>query len=498
MQRGIYAIALSDQAVEGGLVVRGETQPAYDRSVLLPADGVPPDSRQQALLQAFLEQAEWEQGLAVLVLPTEQVSFRRLHFAFSDARKIRQVLPLELEDELLDAVGQHAWDAVILPRPDGTADALVYLSDLAPLDEATQLLEQRQLAVQRATFSAQALIEALPPPAGHHFTVYVGSEEAFAAHTLDGQLQGLQSYNPHPGQVLRQLQALGPGTPQDQLQALFRADAEDAERAELRDALQAKLESVREEINRTVRIQAGGEPYTISLHGLFGELLERQEGAGSLSLRFPQGAWPGARRTHAGILDELLSQPRNFPVSRGLNFHKRVGTWIALFRELRWPVVAAAVLLLILLGLIGTGFVLRADALQARLDAANQRLQRMLAVPPPLTTITINAALGGVQEQLDKLRKERAAAAYLEHYNYDTLRLLRDVSEIIHQQQGVSVDSLSFNQDRFTLSGVTPSYAEAETLKNRIAALPRFKGRNLRVTNSNVGQVIRFRLSVEP
>jgi hypothetical protein len=500
MQRGIYAIALSDEAVEGGLVVRGETQPAFSRSVLLPAQGATAEERQQARLAAFLQQAQWEEGWAVLVLPTEPVSFRRLHFEFSDPRKIRQVLPLELADELLDPVANHAWDAEILPGTDGKADVLAYLVDKAPLDQVTALLEQHHIGVQRVTFSAQALVQALAPAEGRHFCVYVGSEEAFVAEALDGRLYGLQSLAPHPGQVLARLRALGPGSPHDQLQALFRADAEDAERQELRDDLRSKLESVLAELNRFLRIHGPGQPCTLTLHGLFGGLFERKDpdDPATLALRFPQGAWPGPRRTHFGVLDELLAHPRAFPAGRGLNFHRRVGTWLAVLRELRWPVAAAASLLLVALLLAGTGFFLRTGALQARLDGANREIQRLLNVPPPLNTITINAAIARVQEGLDKLRKERAAEAYLDRYHYDTLRLLRDLSEAIHQQQGVTVDSLSFNQDHFTLSGTTPSYAESETLKNRVAALERFKGRTVRISNSNVGQAIRYRLTVEP
>lgn len=501
MQRGIYAIALSDQAVEGGLIVRGEAQSAYSRSMPFTAAEPVSENRTQALLETFLTQVRWEQGWAVLVLPTEFVSLRRLRFQFNDARKIRQVLPLELEEELLDAVEYHAWDADILPSSNGTTEVMVYLVQKAVLDAAVATLEQHRLSLQRATFSAQGLLQSKPPPSGHHMSIYVGSEECYAVHTLDGRLHALHSVTPHPGQLLAQINELAPGDPPDQLRRLFRPDAHgdrDGPRRELQEALRGRLERTVEELNRFIRVQSAGEPRTVSLHGLFGALLEHQEGGGLLSLQFPVDAWPGPPRTHIGVMHELLGAPRGLAAGRGFNFYRRVGTWLASLREMRGALLTATVLLVVLAGFLGAGFVMRMSALQARLDSVDQQIVRVLRVPRPLTSITINAAIARVQEQVDKLRKERAAAAQLENYHYDALRLLRDVSELIRNQKGVSVDTFSFNQDRFTLSGVTPSYAEAERLKERIAAMPRFKGRTVRITNSNVGQVIRFRLTAEP
>jgi type II secretory pathway component PulL len=508
MQRGIYAIAVSEQAVEGGLVTRGETQSAFSQSLLGPAEArpsaaaaagaeAPAEAPGTALLERFLAQASWEQGLAVLVLPTAEISYRRLHFQFGDPRKIRQVLPLELQDELLDPVDRHAFDAEIVPRPDGSADAQVYLTDDARLQALATTLERHQLPVQRVTFSAQALLQALPPPAGPHFCVYLGSEESFVVHTLDGRPTAFRSIVPHPGELLAELRALGPGSPYEQLQTLFRADADDPQRQGLRERLQERLEAARAEVNRFLRIYGEGDPFTVSLHGLFGALFERAPDAASLTLRFPNGAWPGARRTHFGVLEELLRQPRNFPGARGINFRKRVGTSLVLLRELRWPLTAAGVLLLVLAGMALGGYFLRASALQARLDAVGRELQKTLSVNAPVNSITVNSALARVQERLDRLRKERETVAYLDRYHYDTLRLVNELSEVVRAQPGVTVDSLSLNQERFTLSGTTPSYAESESLKTRVGAMERFKERTVKVTNSNAGAVIRFRLTAE-
>ena len=140
---------------------------------------------------------------------------------------------------------------------------------------------------------------------------------------------------------------------------------------------------------------------------------------------------------------------------------------------------------------------LHVQSLQARLDSAGRELQRTLKIGPPITSITVNAALGRVQERLDKLRRDRDAVAYIDRYHYDSLRLFNELSAAVRQQPGVTVDALSFNQERFTMSGTTPSYEESEGLKDRVGELSRFKGRSVKVTHSNVGKVIRYRLSVE-
>jgi len=402
MQRGIYAIALSERSVEGGLVSRGEAQPAIARSLLAgaaapPAEGEAPQP--QPLLRSFLQQAEWERGLCVVVLPGEQVSLRHMHFAFGDPKKIRQVLPFELESELLDGVEHYTFDAEIRPADDGGADVQVYLTDHAALQEAIATLEQAGISPQRVTFSAQALLETYAPPAGSHFCVYVGSEESFVVHAVEGRLRAMQSIVPDPGQVLAEGPTAGGGTPQERLTALFRPDAEEPLQAE-RQRLRERLEAVLEEANRFIRIHAAGEPRTVSLHGLFGPCFARPGGTASLTLEFPQGAWPGRQRTHLGVLEDLLAEPGAFPATRGVNFHRRVGTWLAIARDLRAPLIAAGVLLAVLAGLLGGAYYLRAGALQARLQSVGQSLQRTLNVRPPITTVTVNAAMARVEDQL--------------------------------------------------------------------------------------------------
>jgi type II secretory pathway component PulL len=501
MQRGIYAIAPSERAVEGGLVARGETQPAFSRTLLAAALPPPvagePASPPQALLRAFLQQAAYERGLCVVVLPSDRVSLRHLHFAFADPRKIRQVLPLELASELLDGVENYAYDAEIQAAEDGGADVQVYLTEQAPLREAVATLEAAGLTPQRVLCSGQALVEAFAPATGSHFCLYVGAEESVVVHAVDGRLRALQALVPHPGQVLAEAAAGGTTAPQDWLVARFRADAEDGPAQAERERLRERLASVLEEANRFIRIHAAGQPRTVSLHGLFGGLFAWPGGTASLTLAWPQGAWPGPRRTQLGVLEDLLAEPRAFPSTRGVNFHRRVGTWIAFAHELRAPLIAAGVLLAVLAGMLGSAYYLRAEALQNRLEAVQESLQRTLGMRPPVTTVTVNAAMARVQEQLNRLRKERAAVDSLEQYHYDTLRMFTELSGLVKEQPGITVEALTFNAERFTLTGVTPSYEEGERLRGRVSSMPQFQGRPVKVTHSNVGQVIRYRLTAE-
>ena len=70
MQRGTYAISLSAQMIEGGVVARGEPLAAFHQTLLLPAEDKLVTDGPAVLLGAFLQQSQWERGLAVLVLPT--------------------------------------------------------------------------------------------------------------------------------------------------------------------------------------------------------------------------------------------------------------------------------------------------------------------------------------------------------------------------------------------------------------------------------------------
>ncbi|MCH9044803.1 MAG: hypothetical protein IIA40_01710 [SAR324 cluster bacterium] len=499
MQRGAYLIAISPSAVEGGRVSRSESQGALTLSILSPSNGDAPDAGARALLESFLSQAQWPRGPVVLVLPTEAVSVRRLKFAFNEPKKIRQILPYELEDEVLGELDNYAYDFQIIPRENGSAEVLVFLVDKHHLQELAEALDGQQLSLQRVTFSAQALVAADADPGARRFHVYVGSDEGFVAYAVDGRLEAVSCFSALPRRVMGELESLSANSSQELLNALFHRQQEQPDADPVLRRMKEDLQGVREEVNRFMRINGAGEDATISLHGLFGRFFRWRPDVGDLSLTFDRDVdWSAPRGPFFGVLTELLANPRNILAGRGINFYRRVASWVAQMAELKWPLIAMGLLVVVLAALLGGRFYVRTAGLEDRLSAAERDLQRTLNIPPPVNSLVVNSALAMLQERLETERKERQAVSYLDHYHYNTLMLLREISAVFQQFPELTVDALSFNRERFSLSGTTARYNESEALKNRIAGLTRFKSFTAKITHSrSAGQRIRYRISAE-
>ncbi len=286
----------------------------------------------------------------------------------------------------------------------------------------------------------------------------------------------------------------GPGR---SLRSLLTDPEPDEERQALRARFHERLQAACTEVNRFLRINGSGGAYSVSSHGLLGELLHWNEDTGAFTLSPPDSGWLTAARSHFGVLGALLTNPRNVVAGRGPNFFRRVGTWTAVLRELKWPLAVTGILLALLAGVVGTSLHLRTAALTEQLAAQEQALLELLRIPGPLNTVAVNAALANLQGELNALREEREARAYLETYHFDTLKLLRNLSQIYRRHPQLTVDALTLNRERFALSGTTREYADTEALKSRIGALPNFEGRTVKVTHSRAGQQIRYRLIVE-
>jgi general secretion pathway protein L len=497
MQRGAYLIAISPGAVEGGKIVQGERYEGFNQSLLISSNGHAEDRSLPGLLSTFLEQADWAPGMAIVVVPTEVVSFRQLEFAFNDLRKIRQALPYELEDELLEEPERFVYDFDIRPRESG-AEVMVYLLERDLLDRVVTACEAHHLTVQRVTFSAQAVAAAHPRTWEDGIVSYLGSDESFLLAMRDGRIAAVSALEARPARVLEALAPLKIGPPAERLQALFAGRTGSLEREPILDLLQEELEGARDEINRFMRIHQLPPPSRVSLQGLFAPFLRLREEIGEVSVVLErEGEWRPERRPFFGVMTELTGEGRLVPGQRGVNFFKRVASWMALLRDLKWPLAVAGVLLVALLGLLTANFSLGTAALRDRLEVIDASLQRELGIRPPLTTLAVNSALARQEDQVARLRKERESASYYENYHYDIMRLLQDIAGPFQQNPRLVVDSLSINKERFILAGIAASYNDSEALKNKLAVLERFKGQTVKITTSRSNTQIRFRISIE-
>ncbi|MCH7479086.1 MAG: hypothetical protein IIA14_13430, partial [SAR324 cluster bacterium] len=128
----------------------------------------------EALGEAVTDQlagANWAGFPVVVVFPSKEVTFRRLEFPFADPKKIEQALEFELENELLEAVDSYVYDFTLIPQPDGSAEALIYLVPKTYLNALITACYAQRTTPVKATFSAQALFASHPPTSRRHVQI---------------------------------------------------------------------------------------------------------------------------------------------------------------------------------------------------------------------------------------------------------------------------------------------------------------------------------------
>lgn len=498
MARSVYMISLASNAVEGGHLTKGSSHPDRPLRLYSPPGEASEEEHILQSLETFSDDFPENRTPAILILPTSAVSLRRLEFQFGDAKKIRQVIPMQMENELLDNLSLYNYDFEVLFSEEDRGEVMVYLVERQFLDRVVEIAERQQIHLERVTFSAHVLAKLMGREGVRQCLVYVGSDEAYVAETYSGRLVEVKRLNALPGRVLADLEHLHQGRPQEMISALFNGGEGGENREALLEDLTGELESAREEANSFIRIKRGTEMPEITIHGFFDRFFEVLPDSGELRLRSDPGDLRfNGERPFLGILHQVFGHTEN-PISiKGLNFFKRIGTWRPMLLELKVSIAVTLALMVLTAGILGGGFFVRISSLQARVDSVNAQLKQQLKITQPVSSSRIEKALEGRESRLEKLKKQRQASAFFEQYNYRTLFLFKELSALILAEGKLSVDSLSFNRNRFSIAGKALNFNAPEKLKERIATMKRFQGQTVKITTSGSTKAIRYRISVE-
>lgn len=102
----------------------------------------------------------------VLGLPLSVFSLRNLSLPFSDRKKMKQVLPLELEDQFPVPVDQQVIDFVVTGVQDGDSHVLVAAVEKGIIGELISVVKESGLMVRAVTLSVDALVRQYTRKAG--------------------------------------------------------------------------------------------------------------------------------------------------------------------------------------------------------------------------------------------------------------------------------------------------------------------------------------------
>lgn len=489
MARTTCVIGLSRAMIEGQCA--GDGGPASRMAAV-----AAPEPGAEASLETFFAQAAFPPAAAVIVLATEEAAFRRLGFPFRDPRRIGQVIRFELESELLDDVSQYLIDQEIAPAGEDGAEVYAYLVKSDRVQAALAASRGAGLSPYRLTLSAHALLTARPPAEPLAYQVYAGAEECFVSLVRDGRIAALRSITTGLPSLVLELQRQGiSGAAEIHRVLRGESGSEKINRAPVRSRALGELALLADELNLFLRLHDRGVPFGAACYGLFSPFLRLGEsGRFELVEEFPEPASGGRR--HLGILHELDGHLTALRTREGLNFYAAGFGWRGYLPEVRRPLLLATVLLILAAAIAGTRYALQTAELwrqKAQVEAQIQAIVRKhIAANPPIAT-----AIPILRERAQKARDDARGTARFAGYQYDTLALLAEVSTAVGAAEGITVESLSAGKERFSMVGTTSSFQASEALRNRLAALPRFKGREPKLAHQRAGQTITFRLTVE-
>ena len=468
-----YLLVLYDHAVSGVPIRQG--QPLWEGRVWRSRGSE--DETPTAQLDAFLDAAGWEAGMVHLLLASNKVRFRSLLFPFKSQKRIRQALPFELENVLLEPLETLDFQTRSFSHASGT-ETRVYMLPREDLLGAQAACRRHRMHLQQVGFTAEALLRSHTPGAPG-LLVYLGSDEQFILHHRQGQIDGLKGVQPF---------------------RLAPPDADPSERTSEGSAAreEASARSLQETVatfNRFIQSQGAEGKSGVEIQGSLAPLVRWQDGRLTV-VEGESGASEGEPPTD--ILHILASPATLTALQRqGMNFQPKGEMWSSQWRALNAPLVAAAVFLLCTLMLYGFNEWLDIHGQQQALNRSQEQSRRLLAeVISPGTSLEADRI--ALQKKIEDLEANQQASARFEDYDYNFLQLLQSISEVYRRYPQVSLDSFRYTPKRIILSGNTPSYQEAENLRARLAQIAVLKDWQSTVSHQRLSNAITYRVVINP
>ena len=158
----------------------------------------------------FLDQQQWRNHAITLLLPAEDVTFRKLTFPFQEQKKVEQALPFELEEELMGDLAETAYSVQVHQMSEQNSEALVLLIDYERLQQLQQLCLKRDLLIRNVDCSAHALYRtlindnSLTHKTQDLYQIYLGGDESFMNTIREGRLDEIKIFPNRIPEILQQ------------------------------------------------------------------------------------------------------------------------------------------------------------------------------------------------------------------------------------------------------------------------------------------------------
>jgi|GEM_PF-556613 Type II secretory pathway, component PulL len=471
-------LTITAMRIESGLGI----EPRDEQLTMRSCSSIPTDDRvdPSEAINILCQQFDWKGGVCVCGLSLSQLSVRNLRLPFLDGKKIAQVIPYELEEQLLAPVETLVSDFSFTGKSEGGSSIVSFslekswlstlfagLHDMAKPDMVTPAMASLAMHLVKQDKNRRNFLLV-------HVDLYDGS----LALVVDGQPEFFRRLA-NPGEmILRQPFRYQHG----------HVEIVDPEMARqcihsFCSSIERSLEYFRiERKERGAMVNGGPELVVLTgplAHGPFvAEIVEADLGLPVEYVDFFAGnglvcpeevreqwlapscdlalalALQGFRRTGINLLQEEFAPKRTFFSSP---------------KRLMAVMAAGMTLVLGLLGFFGYNYY----HLQERDAALHETMNALYKQTFPDAT-KVQDPLTEMQVRMKSMQGVMSPALFL-HDEKRVLSLLADISARIPRTVALRVNRLSIDRDTVSLKGTTDTFNAVQTIRSALTASPKFK-----------------------
>ena len=479
MSRKILGLEIREESVAAVLLDSGFKGSVLEGQVYfpIPTDKAGDEGVKEAL-KSIVETLKPAGAACVLGIPTALVSFRNLAVPFHDLKKIRQILPFELEPTLPVPVEELSFDFEAVKR-DGQQDLLAFAVQKTKIQRYLDLLESvnlRPVVIMPGGYAAARFISTMTVH-GDDFLFIDSGEGNHAVYVVcSGNVR-----------IVRTLPVASGGNP------VIRS---------LEATMQRTFIAVKESLGIEVN------PSTIFSAGPQSQLLTTGNGSSTLlgvpiksidDIRtFPQ--LKGSLDTpdwESGRLDIALALAlMETEAVGGINFSTSRSTIQHYWSEYRGNIILTAVMIVLALAITLAAQFLAVNAKEHRLAELDREIETVFKSTFPEVTRVVNP----LQQMQIKIKEAGTGSSGLDSTGarVRVIDILNALSQQIPSSADVKVNRMVVGTDNVVLSGDTDTFNTVDDIKGRLEKADIFN----RVTISSAdleksGKRVRFKLKLD-
>ncbi|MDD3619592.1 MAG: type II secretion system protein GspL [Desulfobulbaceae bacterium] len=497
MKREILGLDISDDYI-AAVVVQGSGQ---DRRITACGHAELADRRMLGdVLSVLLDKLAWKGGRCACGISLDGVSLRNLTVPFLERKKIDQVLPLELEDQLLTPVGYQIIEYIATGTVESSTGILVAAVEKARLGQDLENLRLHGIIPRSVTLRNVALAEHLLKNGklpSSFLLLDAGVHSVNMVLTRNGRVSFIRRL-PYPERMF--------------IQAPFSFRNGLATFVDYGEAKQS-IVSLGEDIERTIAFsRANGAvdsfPDLVVMSGSmaqerrFRELLQEAIGHEVIASDLRDGAGVQldgavAEQWEPALLDHALALAlRGIQKKQAMNFRKDEFAPERLLFATRRQMAAAASLAVVLIAATLAWLGFDYHDLRTSYDAAGERMNQLYRETFPEATRIVDP----LAQMQANVRDVQAPAIATPVFSGEkrTLNLLADISGRIPEAIEIHVSRLVIDQDTVQLRGTTDTFNNVNIIQGNLRKSPLFSDVNIvsAAADKDSGK-IRFELKLQ-